>query len=868
MTLDPDRRRIRDEIEHHVEELEAHLRAQGYSAEEARAEAARRFGDPDAVEHATHGAEAGRPRLGAWLDAVRLDLAYGVRQLVRQPLVSGLTVATIVLGVTATVTVFSVVHAVVLRPLPFADPDGVVTVSQTSPQGVPYSVSEPNFVDFRARQGSFLEMAGVGFESVTLSQGGEAEAVEAMRVSDSFFPLLGLAPTAGRTFRPEEDVCGGPGQVVVLSEAAALRRFGGVEGVVGRTVQLDGTSHEIVGVVPSGLAWPGVELFTPLAPDPAQFRDDQRLMSLARLRPGVSLEDAADDMSRIAAQLSEEYPASNDRWGARVAPARDWLVGQRLTRLGGFLLAAVAVFLLMACASVSNLLLARASSRVEEMGVRAALGAGRRRIAAQLLTEGALLAAVGGVIAVLCARQTLSLVRALGPDDVARLGDASLDSVVLLVASGVAVLTVFVAGLAPGLLILRSGVSRTLRSVRGGAGAGHRFRNALVVAQYGLAVTVLLSAGLVTRSFVELSSVDLGFEPAGMVRFTVRLPDDQFDQVRREDFFLVLKDEVEAIPGVQAVGMTTASPFSRWRPSNFVARSDREPGRQEDFLPVSWRAVTGDYFAAAGIPLLAGRVFGPEERGAEALDRTNPPVIIDDVLAAALWPDGEDPVGRLVTWFLPGGLQCEVIGVVASARDERLDLQPRPRIYRPFTFSSWEEPTVLVRASGDLDAVVPALRRAVSAVDPSVPTISAATMSDDVRASVAWPRFSMQVLAVFGLAALLLASMGIYGVTAFSVSRRRGEIGLRVALGAEPGGVRWMVVGRALRLAVLGIGLGLVGSLGVAGLVESLLYEVSARDRLTFLVVPAALLLIALASAWHPARQALRVEPRSALTSD
>jgi predicted permease len=530
-----------------------------------------------------------------------------------------------------------------------------------------------------------------------------------------------------------------------------------------------------------------------------------------------------------------------------VAPVRDWLVGDRLTRLGTLLLGVVGVFLLMACASVSNLLLARASARLEEMGVRTALGAARRRIVGQLVTEGALLALVGGGLAVALAGPALGVVRALGPNDVARLAEATVDGSVLLVATAAAVGTVLLAGLAPSLLLIRRGVFTSLRSgTRSSSRSGRRVRDGLVVAQYALTVTVLLSAGLLTRSFLELQSVDLGFDPSGVVRFAVRLPNAAYDQGAREDFLLRLGAELEAIPGVEAVGATTASPFSRWRPSNFVARSDREPDRQEDFVPVSWRAVTGDYFAAAGIPLLAGRVFGPAE----------------------LFPDGENPVGRLVTWFLPGGRQCEIVGVVASARDERMDALPRPRIYRPFTFSSWEEPSVLVRTAGDPAELVPAIRRAVSAVDPSVPTIAPAPIEDDVRASVAWPRFSMQVLVVFGLIALTLAAMGIYGVTAFSVARRRPEIGLRVALGAEPAELRWMVVRAALRLAVLGIAIGVAASFAVTGLMASILYDVSATDPATFLIVPGVLALVAIASSWLPARRALAVEPRSALVSE
>jgi putative ABC transport system permease protein len=869
MTLDPNERRIRDEIEHHLAELEARLETEGYTREEARAEATRRFGDPTRVEREARSVRARPRRWREALDGLRQDLVFAARQFRRQPLVSGLTIATLVIGVAATAVVFSVVHAVVLSPLPFHDPDGLVHVSQTSPQGREYSISEPNFVDFRARQRSFVEMAGIGFGNPILTGDGEAEAVEAMRVSHTFFSLLGITPIAGRTFRPEEDVYGGPKEVVLISEGAWLRRYGGDRTVVGRTLILDGAAHRIVGIVPSDRAWPGVEIFTPLAPNPDDYRDDQRLESIARLASDMPLAEARSDMSSIAAQLSAEYPDSNDGWGAQVKPVRDWLVGSRLTQLAGLLLGAVGLFLLMGCASVSNLLLARATTRLEEMSLRAALGAGRGRIVRQLFTEGALLAFIGAALAVLLAGGVLRIVQTLGPADVARLNEATVGGPVLAVATAAAVFSVLAAGLAPAVLLMGRDAFGALRSgSRGSSEPSPRVRSSLVVAQFALALTVVLSASLLTRSFVRLQEVELGFEPERLVRFGVRLPDDRFDADSRLDFLRLLEAEIEAIPGVEAMGATHAAPYSRWRPSNFVARSDREPDRQEDFLPVSWRGVTDGYFEAAGIELLAGRVFGPEDRPRRGDQVANPPVIIDETLAALLFPDGEGPIGRLVTWFLPGGRQCEIIGVVAAARDERMDIRPRPRIYRPFAYTGWYEPSVIVRIAGDPADLIPPLRAAVLQVDPSVPAIGTDLVERDVRASVAWPRFSMQVLTVFGAIALALASMGIYGVTAFSVTRRRREIGVRVALGAEPSGVVWLVIRRAMRLAAVGIAAGTILSLLVGRFLESLLYDVSATDPTSYLGAPLLLALVAAASACIPARRVLSADPSRALASE
>lgn len=574
-------------------------------------------------------------------------------------------------------------------------------------------------------------------------------------------------------------------------------------------------------------------------------------------------------MSRIAAQLSLEYPESNDRWGAAVESVRDWLIGPQLTRLGGFLLGAVGLFLLMACASVSNLLLARATVRLQEMGIRAALGAGRARLAAQVIVEGAVLAVLGGGLSVVATIVGLRVVQALGPADIVRLGEAGVNGPVLFVATVAAALAVVVAGAAPALLMIRGSVFSGLRvGTVHASGPGRRFRDGLVVAQFALAVTVVLSASLLTQSFIRLQNVDLGFEPNGMVRFAVRLPEGQFNQGSREDYLRRLGEELEAIPGIVAVGATHAPPFSRFRPSNFVARSDQEPDRQQDFVPVSWRAISGDYFAAVGIPLLAGRVFGPEDRLRPGEQVQNPPVIIDRALAELLWPDGEEPLGRLVTWFLPGGRQCEVIGVVATARDENVDGELRPRIYRPFTYTSWDQPTVVVRTAGNPSDLIPVLRGVVLALDASVPAISPAPLKQDVRETVAWPRFTMQVLTLFGFIALALAAMGIYGVTAFSVSQRRREIGVRVALGAEPAGVHWMIVRGAMGLAMPGIALGVGGSLALKGFLETLLFESSTVDLTIYLLVPSTLFLVAVVSAWLPARRAVRLDARSALVSE
>ncbi|NNM32758.1 MAG: FtsX-like permease family protein, partial [Gemmatimonadetes bacterium] len=565
-------RRIKEEIQEHLSRIEEDLVEQGLDTDEARRRALERFGDPAEVEARTRAALGSGSQGAGWADVLRQDLRFGLRQFVRDRRSLSLSVLTLVLGVAATAVVYAVVHAVVLAPLPYQEPDRVVDVNQTSPQGQLYGVSEPNFVDFRDRQRSFEAMAAMGYGNPVLSGRGTAEAVEGMRVSHNLFDMVGLSPLVGRGFTASEDTYGGPTEVAVLAEGAWRRRFGGDPSVVGQVIDLDGVSHAVVGVVASDRTWPGVEVFTPLAPNPEVYRDDQRLKSVGRLLPGATIEDANRDLAEIAEVLSALYPESNDGWGASARPLRDWLVGSRLTGLGYVLLGIVGLFLLMACASVSNLLLARATAREEEMAVRSALGANRKRLVFQLSVEGALLGIVSLGLALPVAHGALRIVRAVGPAEVGRLSEATLSGPVIGLASAAAFLTVMVAGLAPVIFLFRRAITGGLGRSVSSAARGARFRNVLLVAQYGLALAVLASAGLLTRSFVRLQSEELGFEPGGVVRFGVRLPDEQFSARERGLYLDRLADEVQAIPGVEQVGVTSASPYTRYRPSNFVAR--------------------------------------------------------------------------------------------------------------------------------------------------------------------------------------------------------------------------------------------------------------------------------------------------------
>jgi predicted permease len=815
----------------------------------------------------------GEMRIADVVEGCRQDLAFTVRQFMRAPSTSLLSLLTLALGIGATTVVFSVVNAVVLRPLPFESPHEIVRIQELTPQGGGFSTSDPNYLDWRERQRSFTDIAAMTLGDVTLTGDGEAQQLSGLRVTHTFLPVLAMSPQLGRNFLPDEDVPGGDTQVAILSSGFWTRRFGADPEILDRTIQLDGRPFQVVGVAPTDEAWPGIDVFTPLAPDATAARDNHTIAAVGRLAPGVSFADAQTDMVRIAAELAEEYPEANEGWSADLMTAEEWRIGDRLTRLGLFLMGAVTLLLLMACGSVSNILVARATTRQREIGLRAALGAGRARIMGQLVTESAVLAMLGGGLGVLLAWWATPLVRSLGPDDVARLSEASVDGQVLAVAALVSVLSVLVFGLVPALYATRGKLSDALREGASAvSGSGRRLRDGLVVGQFTLAVIVLLGAGLMLRSFARLQSVDLGFAHEEVLRFSVNLPAARYSDAERVAFVHRLQEAIVALPGAEAVGVNMNSPYGDFQASNFVAAAENVPDRQEGFVPVSWRSVTAEFFAASGVPVLTGRTFDARDRPPETMPGEGEPpvevpVIVDRNLADRLWPEG-GALGKAGVWEQPGGMPFRVIGVVGSMRDEYVDGPPRPRVYLPYDYFPWAEPTVLVRASTDPATLVPAVREVLREMDPDLPLIAVSPLDEVLRAVVAWPRFSLQVLGVFALIALILAGMGIYGVTAFGVTRRQREIGVRVALGADPGNVLGMVLRQSLRLAVVGIVAGIVVAIGLSGFLEALLYDTAPRDPLTYGLVPLFLGATALFSAWIPARRATKVDPRSALTAE
>lgn len=865
------RQEVDEELAFHVDMRIEDLIAEGLSTEEAEAEARKQFGDVQEVRRACRRIgirREGEMKLMDSLDRLRQDVRFSLRQFVKAPLVSALAIGTLAIGIGAGTVVFTVVDAVVLDAVPLENADELYALQELTPALDAFSTSEPNFLDWRERQRSFTDITAYTWGPRTYSTVTGSERLQGLRVTHSFIPVLGLEVLLGRNIRPDEDQPGGPVRVVLLSEGFWETRLGADPGVIGTALTLDGEPYDVVGVVRSDRAFADAEIFTPLAPDPNTSRGNHMLSAMGRLSPGVTPEQAREDVRAIAAQLADEYPV-NSGWGGTIEPLRNYMVGTGTIQVGTFLLGAVGLLLLMACGSVSNLLIARATGRRREMGLRAALGAGRQRILRQLVTESAVLGLAGAGLGVFLAWIGLPIVKTLGPGDLQRLAEASVDGRVLSFAAAASVLSVVIFGLAPALFVTRGGLFNALRESSPSSSSGRRLRDALVSAQFGLAIVVVLGAGLMVRSFAQIQNVDLGFEPQGALQFGVSVPDGQFSEAERVIFLSRLSDEIEALPGVQAVGVTMSPPFADFRATNHVASVDNMPDRQEDFLPVSWRAVDGGYFPATGVDLVAGRTFGSGDGwpGLDPPEDWQPSVVIDATLAQDLW-GRLDVVGEEVVWGDPEGGAMRVVGVVEIARDERVEGTPRPRIYLPYDMFPWPEPTIVVRAGVDVAGLMPAIRGIVNELDGRVPIAGATPLTDSLRDAVAWPRFTMQVLAAFGLVAILLAAMGIYGVTAFNVQRRTRELGIRVALGAEPGRVLGIVMRGGIRLAAVGLGGGLLVALLMTRYIEDLLFEVPVHDAGTWILMPLGLGAVALLATWLPALRATRVDPKEALASE
>ncbi|HST53136.1 MAG TPA: ABC transporter permease [Pyrinomonadaceae bacterium] len=802
------------------------------------------------------------------------DLRFGFRMLLKSPGFTAVAVLALALGVAANTAIFSVVNAVLIRPLPYKDPSRLAMVweyNRTRNQHQNF-ISPANFIDWKEQSDVFEDAAAYSDWHVNLTGGGEPVEVPIQYATPNLFGVLGVRPILGRDFTADDARPDSP-DVVVLSYGLWQRRFGGDTKIVGQSVTLNGTSAEVVGVMPAGFQWfvrkgslsgKPPELWSPFGFGEQQRQRRGRYMAaVARLKPGVTVEQAQGEMNQIAARLEEQYPDFNKGWGVEVTPLREQFAGQIRPALW-VLLAAVGFLLLIACANVANLLLARASARRREIAIRAALGASRWRVVRQLLTESLLLALAGGGLGLLLASWGVGLLAALSPRDLIDIGAVKLDLPVLSFTLLITLLTAVVFGVAPALEAASPGAGESLKEgARGSTGGrrSRRLRAAFVVAEIALALVLLVGAGLTVKSFMRLESVSPGFDAEHLLTMRVELPSTKYrEDPRVIQFYREATERIGALPGVEAVGAVSFLPFTGpGAATGFTITGHPAPKAGEG--PVTEvRVVDAGYFNAMRIPLERGRAFNAEEVTAE-----RHVAVVSESLAQKYFP-GEDPIGqRIVVAMKQNPEPTEIVGVVPDVKLQTLDDEPKPTVYWPQPELTTNFMTLVVRTKGDPLSLVAAARKEIQAMDAEQPVADVRTMNQLLAESVGRARFSALLLAVFACVALVLAVVGLYGVMSYAVAQRTHEIGIRVALGAQGRDVLGLVVGQGLLLAAVGLALGLAGALALTRLMRSLLYEVSTTDPATYVGISALLLLVALLACLIPARRATKIDPIVAL---
>jgi putative ABC transport system permease protein len=799
------------------------------------------------------------------------DLRLGLRLLRRSPGFTGIAVAALAIGIGANTAIFSVVNTLLLKRLPYKDPDRLAIVWEHNlPRDRKNNVVSPgNFLHWRDMNQTFEDMAAVGMTfTLTLTGFGDPEELQMQYVSAAFFPIVGVAPQIGRPITAEEDTPNAP-NVVVISDRLWKRRLQGDPGILEHPIQLQGRTVTVVGVMPPGFSFldKTVDLWVPVRfSQQARTPRGRWTMVVARLKPGVTFARAQDDMTRVAAELTRMFPDFDTGWTARVVPLREQLTGDVRSALV-VLLGAVGFVLLIACANVGNLLLARATARQRELAVRAALGAGRRRLVRQLLAESAVLAALGGAAGLLLAWWAVYLLRVVVAErlQIPRLEFVGIDGWVLAFTAAASILSGTFFGLVPALSASHGALSDALKEGgrTGSSGRATRTRSTFVVVEVGLAVVLLVGAGLLVRSFVRLMDVDPGFDRARTVTMRVTLPTARYnDNAKSIQFFERLFARIDATPGVVAAGATSFLPIAGLGAATGFSVVGRPlpPRGQEPVTDV--RVVTNNYFKAMGIPLLKGRLFD-EHDPSDARGR----VIVNETMARRHWP-GEDPIGKKIRVNWSDDQDDEIIGVVGDVHQTSLDTEPRETNYWPYARSVYTGMTLAVRTSGDPAPVVKAIVGLVHEQDPLLAVASIRTLDEVVSRSVAERRVTMLLLTVFAGAALLLAAVGIYGVIAYTVTQRTQEIGIRLALGAQSGHVLGMVIGQAMALALVGIVLGGLAAMLLTKLMSGLLFGVKPADPVTFLAAAAMLAVIAGVASFIPGRRATRVDPAIALRAE
>lgn len=808
------------------------------------------------------------------------DIRHAFRLFLRTPIVTATALLTIALGVGGSTAVFSVVYAVMLRPLPYPQPDRLVELFEDNARSNTRMMraSALNYRSWAERTTSLDAVAAFQDSGFTVTETGEPERLNGSAMTAAMFDVLGLPPLAGRGFRAEDERPGAR-QVAVLSEPLWRRRFGGNADIVGQSITLNGERYEVIGVAPRAFRDVGraqrsspeaPQIFVPLVIDPArENRGNHVLRVVGRLHAGVSIDRARDELRHVAAAMEREFPATNKDWSVRVETLYDTMLDERVRPSLLILLAAVGTVLLIACANIANVLLARGIARQRELAVRTALGAGRSRLFRQLVTESVVLAVIGGACGLLLAVFAMSALKAMLPATLPRIDEVRVDMAVLGVGLLLSVASGLFMGLAPAVRASRAALMPSLaQQGKGLAGASRTFaRHGIVVAQMALATMLLVAAALLLQSFLRLQYVRLGFEPEGVITARVSLPREKYpDAARTADFYRQLLESIGGMSQVQAVGAGLSAPFAPGVRAAGKARDRAQASLSPDadtWTAAAEHIVSPDYFRTLGVPLLAGRPFGREDGlGSPAV------AIISESAARQLWP-GENPIGRTIEWN--GPRTHEVIGVVADIRGSAgggADREPGAAVYLSAMQFPQRTMVLVVRTSTEPAAIVPAIARAVRDLDPAQPVYQVRRLRDWVDESAAQPRFTTALSGVFALVALLLAAVGVYGVLAYSVAQRTQEIGLRMAIGAERGQIMAMVLRGGLSWALAGIAIGLIGAFAISRVLGTLLFEVKPRDPITYAGAGVMLAAIATIACCIPAARATRIDPVIALRAD
>jgi putative ABC transport system permease protein len=862
-------RELTEEIRAHLEMLVELKIEEGLNPVEARRAALIELGGEEQIKELVREAKRGRQ-----LDMLLQDLRYGARMLFKNQGFSSIAITTLALGIGANSAIFSVVDAVLLRSLPYRDPDRLVLVGYTRMNGSFNTASVDEFLEWRDQTHVFEQIAAYGFDEADLTGGGEPERLVAGLVSAGLFATLGVSPARGRDFTPGEETAGGP-LVVILSDGLWLRRFGGDPQLIGRAITLGGQSRTVIGIMPPGFRFQEeTELWLPLSTNRQQY---PAVSVIARLKPGVMPESVRADLSVILDRRRQASPRRYADAQVRIMGLGESLVGKaRLALL--VLFGAVAFVLLIACANVANLLLARAAVRRKEMAIRAALGAGRVRLVRQLLTESLLLSLAGGTAGLLLAHWAVKLIVTMSPVDIWRINESSVNGSVLGFTCLVTILTGLIAGIFPAMQTSKVEINEMLkaqsaaggaRSMRGGVG---RVLSALMIAELGLALVLLIGAGLMIKSFLHLRAVPKGFNPEGVLTLTIAPSRAKYPQgsPQRGVYYQEVLDRVRSLPGVESASLTTHSlPFSGLGRIGYFQVEGRPPFEPGKEPIVSLNFISPEYFQTMGIEIRAGRSFDARD-GAAA-----PKVaIISQTMAQRFFP-GENPIGhRLV-----GEPFLTIVGVADDTRLHGLDREIYPEFYLPYTqnLNGWGVLRLMVRASSSIHNsdnpsamanLATSIRNQVRVIDSNEPVSQIVTMQELLSNSVAERRFRMLLLSVFAALALLIASIGIYGVISYAVSQQTHEVGIRMALGASTGDVTMLMIWRAMRLTLIGVALGLTVAFALTRVLRNLLFSVSATDPVVFALIALLLIGVALIASYIPARRATKVDPIMVLKSE